>query len=87
MGWGNKDIKEYISAGLPNITGQIGEILHAELSNGAFKKKNVGYRIFPDGEFLTGIISFDASRSNNIYGASDTVQPPAYTVYYIMKIR
>lgn len=29
---------------------------------------------------------FDASRSNPIYGKSTTVQPPAYVVYYIMKV-
>jgi hypothetical protein len=29
---------------------------------------------------------FDASRSNAIYGKSNTVQPPAYTVYYIMRV-
>ena len=29
---------------------------------------------------------FDASACNDIYGASETVQPPAYTVYYIIKI-
>lgn len=28
-----------------------------------------------------GSVSIDASRSNPIYGASDTVQPPAYCVY------
>ena len=30
-------------------------------------------------------ISFDASRSNSIYGASDTVQPAAVTVRYLIK--
>ena len=29
----------------------------------------------------SGKFSFDASNSNLIYGASDTVQPPAYYVY------
>lgn len=28
-----------------------------------------------------GSVSIDASRSNSIYGASDTVQPPAYCMY------
>ena len=32
-------------------------------------------------------ISFDASKSNAIYGNSNTVQPASYTVYYIMRIR
>ena len=30
--------------------------------------------------------SFNASRSNPIYGNSDTVQPPSYVVYYIMRM-
>ena len=32
-------------------------------------------------------ISLDASKENSIYGRSTTVQPPSYTVYYIMRIR
>lgn len=32
-------------------------------------------------ENKSGVIEFDASRSNPIYGASDTVQPPAYFTY------
>ena len=31
-------------------------------------------------------IHFSASRSNAIYGRSNTVQPAAFTVYYIMRI-
>lgn len=31
-------------------------------------------------------LAFDASRSNSIYGNSSTVQPPAYVVFYIMKV-
>ena len=30
-------------------------------------------------------IAFDASKSNSIYGSTDTVQPPAVALYYIMK--
>lgn len=32
-------------------------------------------------------LSFDASRSNPIYGNSETVQPKSYTVYYIMRVK
>lgn len=32
-----------------------------------------------------GALAFEASRSNPIYGASETVQPPAYTVRYYIK--
>ena len=30
-------------------------------------------------------IHFDASKSNAIYGASDTIQPPAIVMQYIIK--
>ena len=30
---------------------------------------------------------FDASKSNPIYGKSDTVQPASYTIYYIMRVK
>ena len=32
-------------------------------------------------------IGFDASRSNLLFGASTTVQPKAYTVLYIIKVK
>ena len=32
-----------------------------------------------------GVLEFDASRSNPIYGASATVQPPSVTVRYFIK--
>lgn len=32
-------------------------------------------------------IEFNASNANSVYGASDTVQPPAYTVKWIIKAR
>lgn len=32
------------------------------------------------GTGINGTVTFDASRSNSIYGASDTVQPPAITL-------
>ena len=36
--------------------------------------------------FSTHGMHFDASKSNSIYGASETVQPKSYTVYYIMRV-
>ena len=32
------------------------------------------------------VFNFDASRSNAIYGKSTTVQPPSFTVFYIMRV-
>ena len=38
--------------------------------------------VIQDSKFQLADPAFDASRSNSIYGASNTVQPPAYTVHY-----
>lgn len=80
-------------AGLPNITGSIGNnseshaIFYAPITNGAFTpNKNAK---LAGGGSVTGewyaSASFDASKSNAIYGNSDTVQPPALTMVYIIK--
>jgi hypothetical protein len=86
-----------IAAGLPNITGtwttswnQPNRGFHSLTTSGAFydsysaglhdgagriqgtDDNNSGTRGFP---------WFDASRSNSIYGNSNTVQPPAYKIY------
>lgn len=39
----------------------------------------------PTGSSETAFFDFDASKSNSIYGASDTVQPSALTVKFIIK--
>lgn len=43
---------------------------------------------YPDGRsaWSTYGLHFDAQKSNSIYGASNTVQPKSYTVYYIMRV-
>lgn len=74
-------------AGLPNITGTfelwkfnnwLGGAFYTESQpNGAYTKDG--------GEDPAWKIVFDASRSNPIYGRSDTVQPPAVTVRYLIK--
>nr|DAH63260.1 MAG TPA: tail fiber protein [Caudoviricetes sp.] len=72
------------SAGLPNITGEIAPKNYQCTGGptGAFsdntKTANESFGHF-DGKVRSGF-SFDASLSNPIYGASDTVQPPAYMV-------
>lgn len=79
------------SAGLPNITGHISYICHADTSpinddqpeHGAFRAK-----VFQDTTLAYPSTranrwtdpSFDASRSSSIYGNSTTVQPPALTL-------
>lgn len=84
-----------VEAGLPNITGTVNSRPHnsddpiygcLSIVTGAF---DISLRT---GDNLSSIspgvparkadiMSIDASRSNPIYGASDTVQPPAYFTY------
>ena len=78
------------SAGLPNITGETTNVFAVGGGNttslGALEVliSNVG-------TFQTGSsgaskgLKFNASKSNSIYGNSNTVQPPALTMRYIIK--
>ena len=83
----NGDLGEYKEAGLPNITGgglQFGSVrdsphMYGALFNNSFN--NVRGNGIDD---ACGA-NFDASRSNPIYGASDTVQPPAITMNVFIK--
>ena len=75
-----------VEAGLPNIaakvTSQYG-IFNAD-SEGAFyflEGANFNYPATGLGGSLIHDLRFSASRSNPIYGASTTVQPPAYFTY------
>lgn len=82
----NRNGNTTINAGLPNITGSFGSgcMLNWQDSyyGGALYRGSSG-----GGQNAGGTdggtdasINFDASRSNGIYGASNTVQPPAYRV-------
>lgn len=77
--------------GLPNITGVFHGNKGDDQTSGAFyvlHHATVTSLATTDGtKNLQGLISFDASRSNAIYGASDTVQPPALTARYIVKYK
>ena len=76
-----------IKAGLPNITGRIegqGDRTSFQSASGAFYKSGVisgsGAAQKPDDSCQIAV-EFNASRSNSIYGNSDTVQPPATQMY------
>lgn len=91
---GGSTAGEYKEAGLPNITGffkvsgprkggldsHLGAFYHGDSYGSVIARDDS----WPDGYENSSGGYFDASRSNPIYGASSTVQPPAYTVrYYI----
>lgn len=78
-----------VKAGLPNITGTAdGGVLSVSTpkSNGAFGATHHDSSLpYLSGDALrlsTYDRTFDASKSNPIYGASNTVQPAAYYVHY-----
>ena len=91
MGTANAgDLDTYKSAGLPNITGEIGSISANNgrvYCSGAFHRYEEVDRNSDSGEdYPNYVYYFDASRSSSVYGNSDTVQPPSYVVYYIMRM-
>lgn len=83
--WGSTSVGTVIDAGLPNITGMVtyvnsdGVDQNRYPDTGCFYWGEYAYRLANTMKSGTGKrnLKFDASRSNNIYGASTTVQPPA----------
>lgn len=73
------------AAGLPDITGVVGDIGVDGTISGAFYVHSSGGKIYNGGTSADRNAGFQASRSNSIYGASTTVQPPALTMRYYIK--
>ena len=71
-----------INAGLPNITGKFWNGGREAGASGAFYTSAASTNQNRDysGDQGAKTFNFDASRSSSIYGASNTVQPPAYRV-------
>ena len=91
--WGadeNHEAGTEIEEGLPDITGTFGYFRNKYFSaSGAFEDVPPN-----DGPSFTGSqniydaheVKFSLSKANPIYGASDTVQPPAYVVHFYQRI-
>ena len=77
----------YWSAGVPNVYGDFDAESGSGYANttGAFvvRGADAGKAYSAGGSHL--VYNFNASRSNSIYGNSDTVQPPALTMRYYIK--
>lgn len=82
---GGETVKS-VGAGLPNIKGSfsghlLGYQAESTHSDGAFYLTGHSERQAEGGGWANmPIFNFDASKSNPIYGASDTVQPPALSL-------
>lgn len=78
--WGASNFG-YLNAGLPDIYGYLGDVVSSTGSgaNGAFNWWNTGAVTSGLDNTVQPLMASDfyASRSNPIYGASNTVQPPA----------
>ena len=84
-----------VEAGLPNITGSI--IGYSDRTgfggaDGMAYMDDMQERIPSMGDIFPGNksalrVRLDASKSNNIYGNSSTVQPPAYKVHFWKRIK
>lgn len=74
-------------AGLPNITGKFYHDINAKAGlSGAFTYEGTGRQnLMNDSPTNSGLITFDASKSNPIYGNSDTVQPPSVSLAFTIK--
>lgn len=82
-------VGQTLDAGLPNIKGDLDKMVtdSGGSFSGAFyskgKPRTRGWATADFDELRN--IGFDASHSNSIYGKSDTVQPPAVKMLYIIK--
>lgn len=93
--WGASDTHPAgttVEAGLPNVTGTFAyansndsgwsKVVYTGGSFFAEKKGNAAiYQINNSASNVAVSVGIDASRSSPIYGASNTVQPPAYCMY------
>ena len=89
-GAGTNAVGTEMSAGLPNITGEFGaqgSMPVTSLGTGAFRVAQIGRidKDYSDKDNYSLKQSFNASRSSSVYGKSDTVQPPAVVMNYIIK--
>ena len=87
---GSNSPGQYKSAGLPNITGTtqtnddtsaVGGAFRVEGPFGTDNHATLWYQVINEYQ-----VSFDASRSNPIYGNSSTVQPNSVTFVYAIKV-
>lgn len=87
------ELSKLYEAGLPNITDTLDPALYGRYitsGDGALQAENIrksqGRPTFEDGGYNWAGISIDASRSNPIYGKSNTVQPKSVALRYFVLV-
>ena len=88
VAWGGTAVGTVMQPGLPNITGTFSPVFEDNdviTPTGAFYFSGTARDAFGTGSRAEKGIAMDASCSNSIYGASDTVQPPALTLLPCIK--
>lgn len=88
--WGDVQPGKFTEAGLPNIMGVAAtdQLTVEQVTAGAFyvsKSMHTGRDTATAAR--SSILGFDASRSSPVYGRSETVQPPAFTVRFLIRAR
>ncbi len=97
VAWGSATPGQIIAPGLPNIKGKAHTSYDGHWTKTATNLTLEGCFYLPsDTPHLSGTtqgmgayssygIAFNAALANSIYGNSETVQPPAYTVRYYIR--
>ena len=90
---GGSTAGQYVEAGLPELYGSTNALAFqgvttqqgVQIGDGVFKSiRAYGASVVTTSGNNSTLLTFRASDGNSVYGASNTVQPPAYTVrYYI----
>ena len=77
---GAHTVGQTVEAGLPNIVGTAGGVRGLNPSGAILNNRNAGFGLVSESIYSAYEFKLDASLASPIYGASDTVQPPAYFV-------
>lgn len=89
--WGSDYALDFIAAGLPNIKATWFMYNYGETgmmsTSGAVVSYFAGKGAERGDQANHVAVYFDASRSNSIYGSSNTVQPPAVTVRWFIQAK
>lgn len=86
------EVGSYIAAGLPNMTGEFGApavtLANKASGSGVFQgARTIGTSQTSNNNMSGGdlVLPFNASKSNSLYGASDTVQPKTLRSYFLIR--